>query len=1179
MSNKSRKLSNPFSTGNGGGHFEAHIQASFVTLMLTGGYSPCFPFWPITEIKLQGKIDGFDTDDLIVYVTEPGEQKKHKMLGQIKHKITVSQGDSVFSEVIKSAWNDFNNPKVFSKDIDKLALLTGPLSATDTHNVLWLLNQARHTKDVNEFERHVKQSNFSPPRSEEKLEIIKYHLKLANNNNEVTKEDYYSFLNHFYILGYDLGKDEGIAVSLLHSHISQFNREYPHWVWPRIVDIVHTWNQNAGTITSDKLSNDLKQLFMPPAISYIPAELINTQSSTSKANWNSHQHATFLAKANLLGAWDEKKDADITILNQILNEEYSVYVLRARELVQLPDSPLSLWNGLWKVTERTVLWDMLSSRIFDQDLDTLKAVIVSVLTERDPSFELSPEERYAANIRGKMLTHSQSLRKGLAESLALMGNKEKVLINCSRKKAEVLVILAIREIFDNSDCILWGSLNSLLPILSEAAPDEFLRAVENALCIEPCPFDELFAQEGYGITGQNYMAGLLWALENLAWDESLLVRVCIILGELACHDPGGNWSNRPINSLTTILLPWFPQTMATINKRKVAVQTLCKECPDISWKLIISLLPSQHQMSAGSHKPIWRDTIPRDWEEKVTHQEYWEQVAFYMELAVSMANKDQVKLIEIIDHFDNLSKPSFERLLKILSSTEILSLSEGERFPIWDKLIKFISNHRYFSDTEWALDEKWLLPIEEVANKLAPSSPLYLFHWLFSDYDVNLYKENMTWDEHNEKISEQRHNAVVKILNYGGLDAVIRFAEAVQFTFHVGEALGCIADPEIDKVLLPKYLQSYNNNHIDFIRGYVLKRHYINGWPWIDMLDKTNWNNLQIREILCCLPFAKDTWDRAEQWLYGIEIDYWHKVNPNPYQAGSNIKLAIDKLISYGRPHAAIDCLFTMHHLKEPIAIEQCVRALMEAVFSPEPQNTLRTHTVIALIKLLQETPEVPQDDLFRVEWAYLPILDRYHGAAPKILENRLADDPELFCEAIRLIFRSNKDDSTSLEPTKETHLMAANALQLLYNWRILPGMQQDGSFSGEHFSIWLQRVKEICAETGHLDVGLLKVGAVLIHCPTDPDGLWINHSVANELNARDVECMRRGFSIGIYNARGVHYIDSSGKPEYELSKQYMQKAEDVENAGYQRLAVTLRNLAESYEHEAEYIVDKNKNS
>jgi hypothetical protein len=54
---KQNRLSNLFSTDGAGGHFEAHIQSSFIAPMLTGGCAPCLPSWPIKEVKLQGKID------------------------------------------------------------------------------------------------------------------------------------------------------------------------------------------------------------------------------------------------------------------------------------------------------------------------------------------------------------------------------------------------------------------------------------------------------------------------------------------------------------------------------------------------------------------------------------------------------------------------------------------------------------------------------------------------------------------------------------------------------------------------------------------------------------------------------------------------------------------------------------------------------------------------------------------------------------------------------------------------------------------------------------------------------------------------------------------------------------------------------------------------------------------
>jgi hypothetical protein len=156
-------------------------------------------------------------------------------------------------------------------------------------------------------------------------------------------------------------------------------------------------------------------------------------------------------------------------------------------------------------------WYALGPRLFDEHLDRMKNTAVSVLCERAPKFELSPEERYAASIHGKALRRSHVLRKGLAESLALVGNHPKALTSCSFGKADATAVLAVREILAQADWVQWASLNDLLPLLAEAAPREFLKAVENTLNSDPCPFDTVFAQESSGVMGSNYMTGLLWA--------------------------------------------------------------------------------------------------------------------------------------------------------------------------------------------------------------------------------------------------------------------------------------------------------------------------------------------------------------------------------------------------------------------------------------------------------------------------------------------------------------------------------------------------------------------------------------------------------------------------------------------------------------------------------------------
>jgi hypothetical protein len=325
------------------------------------------------------------------------------------------------------------------------------------------------------------------------------------------------------------------------------------------------------------------------------------------------------------------------------------------------------------------------------------------------------------------------------------------------------------------------------------------------------------------------------------------------------------------------------------------------------------------------------------------------------------------------------------------------------------------------------------------------------------------------------------------------------------------------------------------------------------------------------------LPFTKGAWNRASEWLQAQEGEYWTRAGANAYQADGDLAIAIEKLIEHGRPHAAINCLDRMRHAKQPIDSNQCVRALLAALSSSEPSYAMNEYYIVELIKFLQAEPSVSQDDLFRVEWAYVPLLDHHRGAAPQLLESRLANAPEFFCEVIQRIYRSKKENQPSREPTEESKAIATNAWRLLHEWRTPPGTQKDGTFSEERFTEWLQRVKEVCTESDHLEVALINIGEVLIHTPPDPDELWINRAVAAALNDREAGDMRNGFRTRTYNSRGAHYVDPTGKPEKELAEQFRRKAEEVENAGFQRFAITLRGLADDYDQEAKRIISDHK--
>jgi hypothetical protein len=246
-------------------------------------------------------------------------------------------------------------------------------------------------------------------------------------------------------------------------------------------------------------------------------------------------------------------------------------------------------------------------------------------------------------------------------------------------------------------------------------------------------------------------------------------------------------------------------------------------------------------------------------------------------------------------------------------------------------------------------------------------------------------------------------------------------------------------------------------------------------------------------------------------------------------------------------------------------------------VSSTEPANSLDAHHTIDLIQYLQSNAEVDPEDLFHIEWAYLSLLQGYNNASPTHLEHRLAGNPDFFCEVIRLVYRSTKQTASEVKHTEAEKAIATNAWRLLNGWHITPGTQADGTFNEGEFDSWITRVKEISNETGHLEVAMINVGEVLIHTPPDKDGLWINRRVATAMNESDAGSLRDGFRTGIWNSRGAHVVDPTGAPELELANKYKDMGDAAENAGYQRLAVTLRSLQDSYLREATRIIEENK--
>lgn len=893
------------------------------------------------------------------------------------------------------------------------------------------------------------------------------------------------------------------------------------------------------------------------------------QNLSLMPEWADCSAAAELAIATLLGSWVEGDEADKAVIENLSGNSYGEWIGKMRDIALRPGAPLSHREGKWKFIPRYEGWYSLGPRLFDEHLDRFASSAVAGLQQLDPRFGLPIEERNASGAHGPVPLYSDLLRMGLAESLALLGNHQQALTSCTPGKGELAAVRSVRAILRGATWQLWASLRNILPLLAEAAPAEFLRSVEEALRPGSTVFHDLFDQER---TGATYMSGVLWALETLAWDSRYLGQVVMCLGELAARDPGGPWANRPASSLTTILLPWFPQTCASLEVRTAAVTALLTDLPRVGWKLLLSLLPRVHSISSGSRRPVWRETLPEDWVSGVTQREYYEQVVLYSEITIRAAVSSWENLTELIDNMENLPPHLIGTLIVHLGSEDVTSMPDVDKFGLWCKIMDLITKHRKFANTEWAMKADQVDRIVVLADRLAPGDPSLRHRRLFTERDFDLHEETGNYTKQSKILEHRRQAAVADIARATGVGGVLEFAAQVQSPWRVGMAFGVVAGTEADVMVVPELLDSTDKSLAQFTGGFVRGRFESFGWAWVDAVVKPQWTHSDVGHFLSFLPFDHGTWDRATRLLAQEDSAYWTKTTANPYEAEEDLARAVDKLIQHGRPSAALRCLGRTLREVKTLDEVNAVRALLDAAVSPEGIHSMDSFEILAIITALQDSPTVDLGDMFRVEWAYMRLLESSSGAYPKVLWRRLANEPLFFCEVIGIVFRPQHEIDVILEVTEESGRIASDAYRLLSKWRIPPGSRDDGTLDGDALGAWLEVVRRKCLETGHLEIAMTMVGHALSHASPDPAGLWIHRSVAAALNARDAEDMRGGFVAELYNSRGVHWVDPTGKPEKELEATYRERAEAVERAGYLRLAATMRELADAYEREAKRV-------
>ncbi|MBD2303836.1 hypothetical protein [Nostoc sp. FACHB-190] len=931
-------------------------------------------------------------------------------------------------------------------------------------------------------------------------------------------------------------------------------------------------------------------------------------------NWAKPENARALIPILLAGAWDDSKEGDREAISKLAGKPYAEVIADMSRWKESSDPPIRQVGSVWQLISREDSWYLLSRFIVRDDLESFKSITLSVLGTIDPRYELPLDQRFAASIYGKELPNSGFLRKGLAETLAILATRGLPSETQDTKPAQERVSGIIYQLLNsNVDWQIWASLAYFLPTLAEAAPEVFLEAVDNALTGDNATLVQIFLQEES--FGGSPHTGLLWALEVLVWEAQYLSRVTLILGKLSRLDPGGKIINRPFRSLCEIFLCWNPQTSANFAQRLRVIDTLIKCEPKIAWQLLCNLLPENSGgISHPIYKPHWRDWNA-DYTPNVTLAEYWNNVDAVIQQVLSNMGNDNNRLCDVINKIESLPPQLQEKSFNHLLAVDTTNIQEKDLALICDTLRRIIYKHKEFSYTKWALPAESVEKFYSLYQRFEPQNIIYRYACLFSfnpNFLYRIHKKN-DWETRDKKIKQAQMAAARRIYFQADINIFLEMAELVKEPGLLGAAIGNIEEitEESEINLLTKTLGNDNQCLYNLTVGFVRRRLEICGWNWVenilDIAKNNQWSKQEVVNLFYALPFEKRTWDLLIPFSKELENLYWQTTKAGWVKKDEQ-ETAIFKLLEFNRPYAALNLANLYHNDKNKSLPSTVLVNILEKAASidryqekPLPDTTLTTYYIEQSFNVLERVGDIEDDKLAFLEWVYLPLLV-HSERKPKLLYQELSKNPLFFVQILKFVYKSEEDIDEPVEIDQATLNRAMLGYELLESWHQVPGLKEDGTVDLEELKNWVLQARVASQESGRGKIADIQIGHLLAYAPKSPesiplweiylfsmaiksesyslmrymsskmgyskssDGLWPDIAVREVIEEVASKQMELAIATGVFNKRGVwtKSIGEGGIQERQLAETYHFYAVVLADS-YPRTATMLRSIADGY--------------
>lgn len=900
----------------------------------------------------------------------------------------------------------------------------------------------------------------------------------------------------------------------------------------------------------------------------------------NKTKWLQEEDVREIIPALLLGRWNETFEGDIALLEKLSGQNYTNYLITLKKWVKFEESPIIQIGETWRLTSPLDLWTNLLAYLTQEDFKNLQGCFELAYKGGNPIAEIDDKDSFAARFNQKR-TYSSWTREGLTQSLILLGrfgNSTKV---ANYNEPQDWVDIIVNDLFNGANGEMWISLDRELPLISEASPQIFINAVKKSLAKGEPEIMDLFNEKDGFLHKTSHHTGLLWALENLAWLPEYLLDVSLILLKLARLDPGGNLSNRPINSIAEIYKPWHYQTLASFEDRMEILKYVTQQEKEKGWTLLIRMLPSGSGVAQPTHKMRWR-MFDINTNLNYTYQEIWNTHTAIVEMLIELFDDDEKKFAQLIDATTNLGPKDRKRVLDWADN--VCPNVKQETFTTWETLRTILHRHRSHPDTDWALSASELSRFEDLYNKLEPKDIIKKHIWLFNSHHIEFsegfeYKENEFEKRHDQiqkRTDEARTNAIEKFIEVLGLDKTLDLRKEVKEYWVFGEALAKVN-------LSPHQIQVIceclgdKEPLIRFIQSFMYRKYVIEGFEWI----KTLFNELQEKQfsdealsnILIPLEQNQDFWDFLKLQKVDIQNIYWNKMFPRFYHLTKDEKeYGLRRLLEYKRHFSVIDAAY-LHpeKLSSNLLFEILNKAATEKA---SEEGNFKTHEIDRIFEELDKRDDIEKPRLIQLEWFYLPLWDSIRShRSPKNLEEELSTNPEFFIEVLKWLYLPKNKELLKEERKEISDEAATNRAKqsyyLMNSWKKIPGLKDDLSIDEKVLRRWINTVRELAEKVDRLEVADMQIGKILAQYPEDiPE--WPNKTIFQIIEDIDSDSLNSNYSSAMFNKRSFTSRGAFEGGNIEREKAaYFQKLANDHKIKYPNTAKIFQNMSKSYIRDA----------